>query len=102
MAVRLAASRQEILQRYVDEYFSETGRETATTKDIAVWALQTERWVPPADLVLKQCREEFAKAMREQYIHDDHGRPVRAKHVARKREGNRQLYLYLSIMRTGL
>ena len=89
----------EKLQRYADEYFKETGKETATTREIAAWAIRTDRWIAPPDLLLKSCREEFARAMREQYIKDRHGRSVRAKHVHRVKRGGRQLHLWGDIRR---
>ena len=66
-------SHNEALQHYADEYFSETGKQTATAKEIAVWAIRTGKWEPPSDLLIRQCREEFAKALREQYIKDKQG-----------------------------
>ena len=69
----------------------------ATTREFATWAMQTGRWTPPPDLLLKKCQEDFAKALREQYIHDEHGRPVRAKHVARFVGGGEQQYLWADI-----
>lgn len=87
----------EQLQHLADQYFDETGQKLATTKEIAVWAIRTKRWDAPADLVLKQCREDFAKALREQYIQDEQGRPVRAKHVARIKRDGEQLHLWSDI-----
>lgn len=87
----------EFLQRMADEYFAETKTQTATTKELAVWAVSSGRWEPPKDLVLKQCREDFSRAMREQYIQNDRGQPVRAKHVARITKGAEQLHLWADI-----
>lgn len=76
----------ETLQRFADEYFRESGQQTATTKEIAAWAIRTRRWEPPTDLLIQKCREDIAKAMREQYLDEEAGKPVRAKHVARIRD----------------
>ncbi|TWT36633.1 hypothetical protein KOR34_15720 [Posidoniimonas corsicana] len=94
-----AASRSysEQLQELADRYFAEAGQETATAKEIAAWALSHGHWEPPADLVLRKCREDFADAMREQYIKDDDGKPVRAKHVARYTRGDVQQHLWADI-----
>ncbi len=99
MLLRTSTPHLEKMQRYADEYFEETEKETATTREIAVWAIRTGRWEPPPGLLLMRCREEFSKAMREQYIRDRHGRPVRAKHVARVKQGDRQLHLWADIRR---
>jgi len=77
MSVRIARSYNETLQEYADEFLEETGEERATTNALALWAIQTGRWEPPRDVVLKQCREDFARALREQYIRGDNGQPAR-------------------------
>ena len=96
----IARTYLEALQDYADEYLEEMDKTEATTEDLAAWAIQTERWEPPPDLVLKKCKDDFAKALREQYIKDSEGRPVRAKHVARRKSGGRQLYFWADIRRT--
>ncbi len=80
----------EMLQRLADEYFESTGQSRATTKEIAVWAVSSGQWDPPADLILRKCREDFSRALREQYIEDAAGRPIRAKHAARIISGSTQ------------
>jgi len=47
--------------------------------------------------MFRQCKEEFSKALREQYIKDDNGQSVRAKHVARIRKGDTQQHLWADI-----
>jgi len=89
----------EVLQRFADEFIDETGKDVFTAKEIAVWAIRTGRWDPPADLVLRKCREDFARALREQHITDEHGRSIRAKHVARITKGDQQLHLWADIRR---
>lgn len=87
----------EALQDYADEYLAETGRLAATTRQFAAWAIQTGRWEPPANLLMKKCQEDFANALREQYIKDDRGRPVRAKHVARVVKHGEQQFFWADI-----
>ena len=89
----------EELQKLADEYFSQSKSGTATTKEIAVWAIRAGKWDAPEDLVIRKCREDFAKALREQYIEDAVGKPVRAKHVARIRKDGEQLHLWADIRR---
>ncbi len=89
----------ETMQHYVDEYFDETGKDRATTKELAMWAIQTGRWEPPVDLVLRKCRDDFARAMREEYFKDEHGRPIRAKHAARMIEGDKQRTFWADMRR---
>ncbi len=92
-----AANYGDTLRKYADEYFKETGVESAGSGDIATWALQTSRWEPPHDVVFKLCREHFARAMREDYTTDANGRPVRLKHAARIKRGDEQLTLWADI-----
>lgn len=87
----------EKLQAFADQYFRESKNGTATVKEIAFWAIQTGRWEAPPDVILSKCREDFAKALREQYITNEHGQPVRAKHVARVRSGEEQIHLWADI-----
>ncbi len=96
-AKRRTSSYKQMLQKIADEYYRETGRETATTKQIARWAIENDKWDPPANLALQKCREDFAKALREQYINDSRGRSVRAKHVVRKLVGDQRLHLWADI-----
>ena len=97
MATATARSYNEALHDYADEYLAETGRVAATTREFAAWAMQTGRWVPPPDLHIKKCQEDFARALREQYIKDEFGRPVRAKHVDRVVDDGQQKYFWADI-----
>jgi hypothetical protein len=94
MSTTCAATYNETLQRYAREYFAETGKATATTREIAAWAIATDRWEPPRDLLLQTCREDFATALRAEQIKDDYGRPVRANQVARIVRDGVQQYLW--------
>ena len=70
------------IQRIVNDYMT-GGRQVATAREIAAWAVHNGLWKPrPAD-VINQCAEQVARAMREEYITDPQGRVVRAKHAAR-------------------
>jgi hypothetical protein len=100
MIGELALNYTESLQHYADEYFAESKKDCATAREIAIWLIQTGRWEAPYDLTIRQCREDVAKAMREQYIKDDNGRSVRAKHVARIAQGGEQRHLWADIRRT--
>ena len=85
---RCAMTYAEAMQRDADCYFDD--HPLATTYELAVWAITTGRWEPPADLVLRRCKQDFACALREQHILGDDGQSVRAKHAARISSGDRQ------------
>lgn len=97
MPGKLSCTYTEKMQSYVDEYYEETGKASVTTKELAIWAIQTNRWEPPQGLIVKKCQEDFARALRAQYIPNDHGQPVRVKHVARIIRGDQQLHLWADI-----
>jgi len=83
----------EQMQRIANEYF-ETGHSITTTHEMALWAIQTRRWEPQRGTLINQCADELSKAMREEYFTDQQGRRVRAKHVARREQGGKQISLW--------
>lgn len=88
MGKSMAMTYTEAMQRDADLYFNE--HPLATTKELAIWAIKTGRWEAPQDLILKRCRQDFARALRAQHIQDERGQPVRAKHAARIFKPGRQ------------
>lgn len=82
------------IQQIADDFYAETQRTAATKEEIAKWAIRTRRWEPHPDTLVKQCAEELARAMREQYITDPQGRRVRAKHAAAIEEDGKQKTLW--------
>lgn len=89
-SARYSATFNEVLQKHKDEYFAETGKALTTTRELAVWAIKTGRWEPPPDLVIRKCREDYARALREEYITDSSGQPVRVNQAARRKIGESQ------------
>ena len=87
------------LQKLADEYFAESGAASASTREIAVWMIRNNKWEAPDDIVLHACQEDFAKALREQFIEDETGHAVRAKHAARIKRNGEQQYLWADIRR---
>ena len=73
----------EQMQELVDKYRAANQPWPATAKDLAKWAFGNGLWNPHPLALISQCADDFAKAMREEYITDPQGRPVRAKHAAR-------------------
>lgn len=71
------------MQGLADEFYQTTGKVAATTKEMARWALRTGKWQRHEDAALRQCAQDFADAMREDYVTDPKtGRRYRRKHVA--------------------
>jgi len=71
----------------------------ATATDIARWAIAKKLWQIHPGRVVRQCADQIAEAMRQEYITDPQGRRVRVKHVAPYSEKG-QLSLKWDDMRT--
>jgi len=79
------------LRSIADDFFDSLGKTTASSHEIAAWAIKGGRWHPqPADLT-DQCAKQIAVAMREDYFTDPQGRRVRSKHAARILDGNKEV-----------
>ena len=90
------ATHAQRMQSIANRYFAESGR-PATTDEIAAWAITNDLWRPHPAAIRRQCAEEIARAMREEYITDSQGRRVRAKHAARIKEGEKQQTFWADI-----
>jgi hypothetical protein len=88
------------LRGIADQYFAEHDG-TASSRDIAGWAVRSGKWAPQPGSLIDQCAEELSRAMREDYITDPQGRIVRAKHAARIKENGRQVTLWADIRTAG-
>lgn len=85
------------LQRIANDFYLDTGRTTATKDEIARWAIRNNRWAPHPEANVKQCAEELARAMREDYETDSQGRRVRVKHAATFERNGRQATLWADV-----
>jgi hypothetical protein len=54
----------------------------ATSVDIARWAISNKLWEIHPSKIARQCADQIADAMRQEYITDPQGRRIRVKHVA--------------------
>jgi hypothetical protein len=79
------------MQILADEFYHETGEVAATKIEMARWAISTGRWNRHEEVALKQCAEDFAQAMREEYETDPQGRRVRTKYAAAVHENGRRV-----------
>jgi hypothetical protein len=70
------------MMRIIEAWKAEGGEWPASTKDIASFALRKGLYSAQARLK-ELCARDLAKAMREEYIRDSQGRPVRRLHAAR-------------------
>jgi hypothetical protein len=91
----------EQMQRIANLYRQSCQPIPATTHQMAAWAIHEGLWQPQPDALINQCAEELARAMREEYITDPQGRPVRAKHAARFKIDGGQKSLWDDIRTAG-
>lgn len=88
------------MQDLADEFYKTTGRATASTKEMARWAISTGKWQRHEDAALRQCAQDFADALREHYETDPAtGRRYRTKHVAPVNRGGKSVMLWADMKR---
>lgn len=71
----------------------------ASSTDIARWAIGRQLWQVHPGAVIRQCADQLAAAMREDFFTDPQGRRVRLMHAAPYNRNGRQ-YLLWDDMRT--
>ena len=84
----------EQMQHLANRYMQETGRTEVTSREMALWAIEKGHWQPQPSALVRQCADEFSRAMREKYVRDPQGRRVRVKHVAIDKSGEEQIPLW--------
>jgi hypothetical protein len=88
------------MQNLAEEFYKTTGRTTASTKEMAKWAIETGKWQRHEDAALRQCAQDFADALREQYETDPAtGRRYRTHHVAPVKRGGKSIMLWADMAR---
>ena len=86
-------------QKIVERYRASKQPWPATAVEIARWAIGKKLWQIHPGRIVRQCADQIAEAMRQEYITDPQGRRVRVKHVAPYSEEG-QLSLKWDDMRT--
>ena len=86
-------------QRIIAKYRASGEQWPATKVQIARWAIEKKLWDIHPSKVVRQCADQIAEAMREEYIDDPQGRRVRVKHAA-PYEAQRKLEFRWDDMRT--
>jgi hypothetical protein len=86
-------------QRIVDQYREAGQSWPATSTDIARWAIDKQLWQIHPGAIVRQCADQIANAMREEFYKDPQGRRVRLLHAAPYPKNGRQ-YLLWDDMRT--
>ena len=76
--------RQEEMRRIITAWKAGGGRWPATTAEIARFAVHNHLYTSQSLALL--CQGELARAMREEYVKDSVGRPVRKLHAAKVSE----------------
>ncbi len=88
------------MQILADEFYKTTGRTTASTREMARWAITTGKWQRHEEAALKQCAQDFADALREHYETDAAtGRRYRTKHAAPVKRGGKTVMQWADMAR---
>ena len=82
------------LQLIVRDYRRDGQPWPAAAAEIARWAIARDRYDLRVPTIERICARELAQAMREEYIVDQRGRRVRAKHPAKVRRNGEQRMLW--------
>ena len=82
------------IQSIVDQYREAGQPWPAEKRAIAAWAVRTRAWEPQPSMLINQCADEIARAMREEYFTDPQGRRVRAKYAAKFLQEGKQVTLW--------
>jgi hypothetical protein len=82
------------MQELYKEFCDKTGKLTASTREMARWAILNDKWKRHEEAALKQCAQDFADALRENYETDPRGRRVRVNHSARIKRGSKFVSLW--------
>jgi len=85
---------KEQLQEIARDYRAAGMPWPATAKEMAVWAIDNNRWQAQRSTLISRCAEEIAEALREEYYTDPQGRRVRTKHMARVEVNGEQIPLW--------
>jgi hypothetical protein len=92
-------SLQEQNQKIVQCYREAAQPWPASSTEIARWAIDKQLWQIHPGAVIRQCADQIANAMREEFHTDPQGRKVRLLHAAPYPKNGRQ-YLLWDDMRT--
>lgn len=82
------------LQKIIQEYQQSGGSWPASVSEIANWAIKNHRYDLTTLTIQRICSRELAQAMREEYLTDNKGRRVRAKHPAKTTRDGKQEILW--------
>jgi hypothetical protein len=72
----------EQMQRIIEKFRDSGQPWPATSIEIARWAINKKLWDIHPGKIVRQCADQIAQAMRDEFISDPQGRRIRAKHVA--------------------
>lgn len=90
MAIRIrkpsGSSLAKELQRIVHEYMREHRTDTIDLDQVAEWAVRTGRYRRRQPSLVKLCKRDMSRALRNEYYTDPQGREVRVMHPARSEQ----------------
>ena len=85
---------EQIQKRIIEQYRASGQDWPASSIDIARWAVAKRLWEIHPAAVIRQCADQIADALRDEFITDPQGRRVRAKHAAPYQKEGKQTLLW--------
>jgi hypothetical protein len=82
------------MQGIVREYQGAGKPWPASVREMATWAIETNRWRVHRSTEIEACARDLARALREEYYTDQQGRRVRLKHPVSVRRNDTQMVLW--------
>jgi hypothetical protein len=91
---------QQLYHKYRDEV---AGEGPINLRLVADWMIKNGHWRPQPDALVRQCSDQLATALRDEYYTDPQGRRVRTNHAVRiqPKEKGEQSHLWDDIRTAG-
>ena len=77
------ANYNEHMQQLYHRYREEVGIAPVSLRIVADWAIKNGSWKPQPGALVRQCADQMAVALREEFYTDPQGRRVRINHAVR-------------------
>jgi len=92
------ATKHQLMQKLIRRYKDETGKSEVTMMEVAEYAVRMGMKLPNPVSPIDRLARDFASAAREEIRYDGKtGKPYRANHAIRHKQGDDQYHLWIDI-----
>jgi len=92
------ANKTQQIQNFIRYYKEKTGKTEVDMKEVVKMAISKGWKLPKPKDPLDQLTQQFTKAARDEIRHDEKtGKPYRANHAVRVKQGQTQLHFWVDI-----